>query len=413
MGLYGDHNQPALWRQVFGTAASGEQALAGGKPPAKSALSQARARLGPRPLRHLFRNAARPPALPASRDTPASGLYKGRRVLALDGQQLAIPDTPANAAAFGRHSTTRDGVRIDAGYPQIHTLRLIETGTRMNIEAIIKPCKHAEYPCAASLLRKANRDDLILADACFYGYSLLKTALDTGRHMLVRVSSTPKFNERQATLPDGSYLAAIRPQGTGRSNPANIRTVRVIHYTINDPDRPGHQKSHRLVTTLLDPARYPMLELIMLYHERWEIEIANDEIKTHLLARKVPLRSKTPRGLVQEFYGIMLTYNAIRLIIHEAAAKAEVPPRRLSFLNSVRLIRETVPLMRAAPTHRLQRIYEGMLTQIALEKLPEPDGRINPRVVKVKMSKFRKKRPTDVKPKQPRYAFKDSVVSLN
>ena len=163
MGLYGDHNQPALWRQVFGTAASGEQALAGGKPPAKSALSQARARLGPRPLRHLFRNAARPPALPASRDTPASGLYKGRRVLALDGQQLAIPDTPANAAAFGRHSTTRDGVRIDAGYPQIHTLRLIETGTRMNIEAIIKPCKHAEYPCAAPLLRKANRDDLILA----------------------------------------------------------------------------------------------------------------------------------------------------------------------------------------------------------------------------------------------------------
>lgn len=335
------------------------------------------------------------------------------RVLAFDGQQLAVPDTPANAAAFGRHSTTRDGVHIDAARPHICTMRLIETGTRMNIEAIIKPCRHAEYPCAAPLLRKANRGDLILADACFYGYSLFKTALDTGRHMLVRASSSPGLKEDKQILSDGSYLVTIRPKGRGKNDPVNKRTVRVISYTLDDPDRPGYQKRHRLVTTLLDEVQHPMTDLIMLYHERWEIEIANDEIKTHLLARKVPLRSKTPDGVVQEFYGIMVTYNAIRLIINEAAKKADVPPRRLSFLNSVRLIRETVPLMRAAPTPRLQRIYEGMLAQIAMAKLPERDGRINPRVIKVKMSKFRKKRPTDLKPKQPRRTFKQSIVRLN
>lgn len=409
IGLYGDLDQPGVWRQIFGTAACGQQALRGERPPAKSAFSQARAKLGPRPLRCLFVETTQSvPGAPA----PASGLYRGRRVLIIDGQRLAIPDTPANAAAFGRPSTTRDGKHVEGGYPQVCTMRLIEAGTRMTLEAFIKPANHAEYRCAAPLLRRTRPGDLILWDACFYGHSLLKAAINSGRHVLGRVSSWPTL-ARVMTLSDGSFLTYVRPNRKGRNNPARAEMVRVIEYTLDDPARPGHKQTHRLVTTLLDPATDPALDLIVLYHERWEIEIANDELKTHLLARKVPLRSRTPRGVVQEFYGIMLAYNALRAIMNEAADAAGVEPRELSFLNSVRVVRETAPLMRAAETPKLRRIYDGMLAQIARHRLPPRDGRINPRVVKVKMSNFRKKNAADLKPVQPRGSFRDSVVMLS
>ena len=169
---------------------------------------------------------------------------------------------------------------------------------------------------------------------------------------------------------------------------------------------------HRLVTTLLDATVYPADELVVLYHQRWEIEIGNDELKTHQLDRLVDLRSRTSCGIVQELYGILLAYNAVRYLMHEAALSVNVDPRRLSFIHAVRVIRETTPLLRAAPTSQLPCLYAAMVRHIATGRLPARDNRINPRVVKRKMSNFAKKRPEHYHPPQPQRSFLESVVIL-
>ena len=407
IGLWGDLDIPAIWRQVAGTLRTLWEVAAKRNPPCKSALSQARTRLGPRPLRRLLVATGQPLA---TAKTPQA-FYKGMRLMLIDGQKLLVPDTPANAAAFGRPSTTRYGKEVAGGYPQVTTLRLVEAGTHLSIEALLKPAHAAEYPLAAALLKKAQPGDLVLEDRGFYGYSLLKEGVDQGKHMLGRVGSHVVF-EKVQMLPDGSYLADIYPTTKDKRHRSNALRVRVIEYTFDDPDRPGHGERHCLVTTLLDPVLYPALELVTLYHERWEIEIANDEIVTHQLARPVELRSRTPRGVVQEFYGIVLAHNAIRALMFEAATRVEIDPRRLSFLHALRVLRETIPLLRAAATAQLPRLYDAMLDHMACGRLPPRDGRINPRVVKVKMSKFKKKCPEHYHPRQPRRSFLESVVML-
>lgn len=419
IGFWGDLDIPSLWRQVNGTLRSLWQAARGKSLPTKGALSRARQRVGARPLRRLFVATARPQA---AAQTPGA-FYKGMRLMLIDGQKLAIPDTPANARAFGRPSTTRYGKAVAAGYPQITTLRLVEAGTRVSVEAVIKPARAAEYPQAAALLKKVAPGDLVLWDRGYYGHSLLKEAVDQGKQVLGRMPSQVVVEKLQE-LPDGSCLADIYPnakgkgkrkykrKGKGQYPPRKPLRVRVIAYTINDPHRPGHGEKHRLVTTLLDPVAYPALELVALYHQRWEIEIANDEIVTHQLARAVELRSRTPCGVVQEFYGIVLAHNAVRALMVEAAGQVQIDPRALSFIHAVRVLRETIPLLRAAPTTQLPQLYQAMLCHMVCQRLPPRDGRTNPRVVKVKMSNFKKKRPEHYRPKQPSRSFIESVEML-
>jgi hypothetical protein len=188
--------------------------------------------------------------------------------------------------------------------------------------------------------------------------------------------------------------------------------VRVIEYTFDDPQRPGHGERHRLVTSLLDARKYPARELIVLYHQRWEIEIDNDELATHQLARPVELRSRTPCGVVQEFYGILLAHNAVRALMHESALAVNIDPLQLSFIHAVRVIRETIPLLRAARTEQLPGLYLAMIQHIGTGRLPPRDNRINPRVVKVKMSNFKKKRPEDHHVHHLQRSFAESVVML-
>ena len=407
LGLWGDLDVPAVWRQVAGTLQTLCQVQAGRRPPGKSALCRARQRVGPRPLRRLLRCTAGPLA---TRQTPGA-FYQGLRLMLLDGQKLLVPDTPANVAAFGKPSTRRYGEEVLGGYPQITTLRLVEAGTHVTVEAVLKPANAAEYPLAEALLQKAAPGDLVLWDRGYYGYSLLHAARTQGKHVLGRVPAQVIF-ERVRTFSDGSYLADIYPSTQDKRHRRHALRVRVLEYTFDDPDRSGHGERHRLVTTLLDARRYPALELITLYHQRWEIEIANDEIVTHLLARPVELRSRTPCGVVQEFYGLVLAHNAVRALMCEAAARVNIDPRQLSFLHAVRVIRETVPLLRAAATPQLPRLYSAMLDHLACGRLPPRDGRINPRVVKIKMSNFPKKRPEHCRPRQPRGTFQQSVVML-
>jgi len=296
IGLFADLDMPSIWRQVVGTLASLWQAVARLKPAGKGAIANARKQMGARVMRLLFRSVSSPVADKRTR----GAFYRGLRLMALDGQKLNIPDTPANAKAFGRPSTQRFGKDVAGGYPQLQLLRLIETGTHVTLEAVIKPCHCHEYPQTTHFLDVAPTDALVLADRGFYGYSVLKHGSDIGRQLLVRVASHVKF-ESIKTLSDGSSLARIYPTNRDGRHQTNGLIIRVIRYRIDDPNRTGHQIEHRLATTLLDEQTYPATELIVLYHQRWEIEMDNDELTTHqLLNRPVELRSRTPVGCVQE-----------------------------------------------------------------------------------------------------------------
>jgi hypothetical protein len=407
LGIWSQDNIPTIWRRLRGTLRALFAALEEQRPPVKSAFSQARQRLGAAPMHRLFRQAARPIATGRT----VGAFYKGMRIRALDGVHLTVVDTPANAAAFGRPSTTRHGESVAGGYPQVLVVYLCETGTHTIQELVIRPCNSSEKPPARYLLKQVSKGDLLLWDGGFYSYPLLTQAMDQGVHVLAPVPSNVVLQPVQR-LSDGSYLAKIYPSYYARQRDRDGRLVRVLEYTFDDPNRPGHGERHRLVTTLLDEKEYPARELICLYHERWEIEIANDELKTHQLARLVDLRSRTPQGVRQELYGVLLAYNAVRALMHEAALAEQIDPRRLSFLDSLRIIRDTVADMRNARTEQLPTLYRGMLKLIADCRLPPRDGRINPRVIKRKMSNWLKKRPQHYRPPQPRKPFDQAVVIL-
>jgi hypothetical protein len=408
IGLWGDDDIPALWRQVAGTLATFWDALRGRKPPSKSALAQARQRLGPRPMRRLFVQTAATWGTAPTR----GATYQGMRLLAIDADSHQVPDTPDNVKAFGKPTTVRDGRDTPGGYPVIHVNRLIEVGTHITIDALIRPQATNDKANAAPLLQKARPGDLILWDCGFFSFKLIQQTRQQRQYFLGPVPCHLILQPIRS-LSDGSYLAKVYPTQRQRLRDHNGLVVRVLQYTFDDPARTGHGERHRLITSLLDDQRHRALELIVLYHERWEIEIDNDEVTTHQLARPVELRSRTPVGVVQELYGILLAHNAVRALMREAALSIDVDPRTLSFMHAVRLIRDAVPLLRNVSPQCLPELYNALIVQIAAGSLPPRDNRINPRVVKVKLSRFPTKRPHHYHLPQPQKTFMESIVILN
>jgi hypothetical protein len=281
----------------------------------------------------------------------------------------------------------------------------------MTIDALIRPQATNDKASAAPLLKKARPGDLILWDTGYFSFKIIRQTLEQHQFFLGPVACHLILQPFRS-LPDGSYLAKIYPTQRDRLHDRDGLVVRVLKYTFNDPARPGHGECHRLITTLLDDHRHPALELITLYHERWEIEIDNDEVTTHQLARPVELRSRTPAGVVQELYGVLLAHNAVRALMREAALSADIDPRKLSFMHAVRLIRDAVPLLRNVSAQCLPELYDAMILQIATGRLPPRDNRINPRVVKVKISGYRVKREQHYHLPQPQQTFIESVVML-
>jgi IS4 transposase len=187
---------------------------------------------------------------------------------------------------------------------------------------------------------------LCLADRQFFGHALWQTATATGADLLWRVKHNVRL-PREAQLADGSYLTTIYPREKDRRHGANGVQVRVVEYRLERIA--GAEPLYRLVTTLLDPAEAPAAELAALDHERWEIEGALDELKTHLRGAQAVLRSKTPELVRQEFWGLLLAHFAVRGLMHEAALRAGEDPDRLSFLHAVRVVRRKLPLFAALP----------------------------------------------------------------
>jgi hypothetical protein len=310
-------------------------------PPVRAALSQARQRLGPRPLWLLFRRLAGPVA---EDGLPGAFLF-GLRLMAIDGSTLDLPDTPENARAFGRPSTTlKDGTRRWGPFPQVKLVWLVEVGTHVVCDLLIKPWATSEVPLAHRLLRSVGAGMLVMWDRGLHSYAMLRAALDQEAQVLGRVSAAVTLTPEEL-LPDGSFLTTLYPSARARSHGEDGILVRVIEYAIDDPARPRPDERYRLVTSLLDPVRYPAATLAIEYHQRWEIESTLDELKAHQIDRRPAphLRSRHPREVVQELYGLVLAHRAIRCLMAEAAARAHLDPDRLSFTATLRLLRRTVP----------------------------------------------------------------------
>jgi hypothetical protein len=304
--------------------------------PAKSALVQARARLGAAPLRVLFEQAAQPLAT----ERTQGAWYRGLRVLAVDGTCLDVADTPANAAAFGRPGTGR-GQGVGA-FPQVRLVGLAECGTHAIIRVALGPCTLGETTLAPRVLEGLAPGMLALADRGLFGIELWRQAVATGAHLLWRVKTgrgSPALPVDKV-LADGSWrsrLGVVSDRGHKRRR--EPIAVRVVDYALDDPGRPGRRQGYRLVTSVLDPAQAPAVELAALYHQRWELEGALDELKTHQRGPRAVLRSKTPEGVEQEVYAHLLVHYAIRALMHQAALDADLDPDRLSFVRSLRVVR--------------------------------------------------------------------------
>jgi hypothetical protein len=366
----------------------------------KSAISQARYRLGARPVVALFHRLCQPLAT----DRTPGAFRFGLRLVALDGTVEDVPDSAANVRAFGRHHSDRGA----SAFPQVQGVYLSECGTHAVLDAGFWPCHTSERVGAFRLLRSVCAGMLLLLDRGFYSFEMVERTLARGAHILVRVPTSVTLAVRWR-LPDGSYWAYIYPSDPQRRKRGDHLLVRVIVYTLTDPARPGYANTHRLVTTLLNAQEAPALELVCTYHDRWEIERTIDEIDTHQRLVQHPLRSQKPVGVIQELYGLLVAHYAVRAIMAAAAAQAEIAPTRLSFTQSVELIRLAVhDFQLIEPTDHPQ-LYQRLLHDIAACRLSQRAKRTNPRVVKRKMSKFHLKRGTPTTPSQQLTAFATSV----
>lgn len=349
--------------------------------PGRSTLCEGRQRLGVSPLRLLMDAVVK---LCGTLATPDC-FYCGLRLMALDGFLLDLPDTADNARIFGR---PRNG-KSEGAFPQARIAALCEVGTHILWKILIKPMRRAEITMARALLRHLQSNMLLLWDRGFLSYAHVAQVIAQGAQLLARVKTNLIFKPIRQ-LGDGSYLAKMyRSQGERRRDENGI-VVRIIDYTFDDAARPHSGTPHRLLTTLLDEHAHPATRLIVLYHERWEEELAIDELKTHQRQRAV-LRSQTPAGAVQEIYGMLLGHYVVRVLMCEAAARHEIAPRRMSFVGALKILRCRMPECPQSNAG-LQRWYDALLDEIGEEQLPKRRDRVNPRVIKRAVSKWPKKR---------------------
>lgn len=280
--------------------------------PTASALAKARCRVGAAPLRWLF-DLLRGPAL--TPPTPGTR-WQGLLVCAIDGTTLTVRDTAAVLTRFSKQRGNHGGT----GYPQIRLVALLACGTRTLLDAVFGPTTTAETTYTPRLLRSLRAGMILLADRNFAAKDLLAQIAGTGAEVLVRLKNGRKM-PILTRYPDGSYLSML----------GGLR-VRVVECEITIATTAGrHTGLYRLATTLLDPNRYPATELIRLYHQRWEIETAYLELKSSILGGRV-LRARTPTGLTQEIYALLVVYQLLRTAMAEAVStRPDLDPDRASF----------------------------------------------------------------------------------
>lgn len=375
--------------------------------PCRSSLCMARQRLGSEPLRELHKLVVRPLA---TTQTPGA-FYRGFRKVGVDGTILNIPDSDENRG-FGRTA----GSRGQSAFPQIRKVSLVELGTHIEFAFVFGACNESERKLAASLWNQLPEDALLIQDRGFYSYEQWKT-LNNKCKLLARIQKSMRFHKIES-YEDGSYLAKVYRGHWYRKRDREGCLVRVIEYKLNDRKRTGHKQLHRLITNLLDAEQYPAMELIMEYHERWEQELVFDEQKTHHDPRRAEkttnLRSGTVDGITQELYALSLAYFVIRAMMLDAATEAGIDVDRVSFKGAFQIIKARLPECDLVDRRTMVTWYSNLTWEISRELNPARRNRINPRVIKQKMSRWLK-----CDPKRHRKldkltkTFAESVVMLN
>jgi hypothetical protein len=358
------------------------------KLPDKSALCLARYRLGVGPIVMLFKTICRPLA---TLETPGAFLY-GFRLVAIDGTYETIADTEHNASYFGRHRNGKG--REDSAFPQFQAFFLSECSTHVIFDAVITPFRSNQHKYFRRLLRSVTGEMLLMFDRGLYSYDSFRAMADKNIPFLTPARRDMKL-EPVRYLSDGSFIAHIKSWKNKGWNKDPVVPVRVITYTLDDPVRNPEKQDFRLITSLIDPTLYEALTLIDAYHQRWEIEIAIDEIDTHQRLPWVPFRSQKPVGIIQEFYSLLLAYFVLCAVRHESAMALDQSPQRLSFINTVRLIQQLSPISQILWDSFQSQLLNLVNQWQAYFQLPLRENRINPRVVKRKRNKFRRKKRSD------------------
>lgn len=304
----------------------------------KSGISQARTRLGWEPLQQLHDAIVKPIAVESTK----GAWYRMWRLVSMDGSTLDTADEKDNEKAFGRPSASRG----KSAFPQVRFVSLVENGTHVLFGTRMGGFDTGEITLAKQVLSSLVPGMLCLADRNFFGFELWNQARATGADLLWRIKKNLRL-PCEKRLPDGSYLSRVYASPKELRHGRNGVIVRVIEYRLEGIA--GAEPIYRLLTTILDHEAAPATELAALYHERWEIETALDELKTHLRGSRIVLRSKTPDLVRQEFYGLMMAHFAIRGLMHEAALKADEDPDKLSFLHAVRVVRRKIASFASIP----------------------------------------------------------------
>ena len=330
--------------------------------------------------------------------------------MAVDGTLLDVPDTPANDVSFGRPTS---GKRGDGAFPQVRKLSLVEAGTHVEFALCTAPYRTGEKTMFSQLLPCLRPGMLLLCDRGFFSYKLWKNVVSRGVHLLARLSKGMVL-EPINKLSDGSYLAKIYANSYDRKRDRHGIVVRVIKYTLDDPQRVGHQEEHTLLTDLLDETKYPAWELIPGYHWRWEHELVFDEQKTHQdpprASKPTHLRSETPMGVVQEVYALSLAHFVIRSLMFQAAQRAGLDTDRLSFTGCLQILQCRLPECDSRTPQSFEDWCEGLLDEMSRERIAPRRNRVNPRVIKRKMKNWLKKRPEHRNIPPLTKTFMESVV---
>jgi Insertion element 4 transposase N-terminal/Transposase DDE domain len=330
------------YREVLGCLLEGIQWLlepsTGIHVAGNSGISQARTRLGWEPLRRLHDEVVRPVAVPATK----GAWYRNWRLVSIDGSTLDVADEKGNNEAFGRPGASRG----ESAYPKIRFVSLVENGTHVLFGSRMADYATSEIELAKTVLPSLNQGMLCVADRGFFGFEMWKQAAATGADLLWRVRKNIVL-PCDKRLADGSYLSRIYPSQPDQRRVRNGVVIRIIEYRLEGIE--GAEPLYRLATTIVGQELAPAAELAALYHERWEIETAFGELKTHLRGAHIVLRSKTPDLVRQEFYGLLMAHFAVRGLMHEAALRADEDPDRLSFLHAVRVVRRKMSAFGAIP----------------------------------------------------------------
>jgi len=304
----------------------------------KSGISQARTRLGWEPLQVIHDEVVKPIAIKSTK----GAWYRGWHLVSLDGSTLDVADQKENETVFGRPAASRG----KSAFPQLRFVSLVENGTHVLFGTRMAGENTGEITLAKEVLGSLRNGMLCLADRNFFGFELWNQARSTGADLLWRIKKNLRL-PCEKRLPDGSYLSRVYASPKDQRHGRDGVVVRVIEYRLEGI--PRAEPIYRLVTTILDHEAAPATELAALYHERWEIETALDELKTHLRGSRIVLRSKTPDLVRQEFYGLMMAHFAVRGLMHEAALKANEDPDKLSFLHAVRVVRRKIARFASIP----------------------------------------------------------------